>query len=83
MYDSSTVFHNTWFKALLDPLRGPGWIGNSVLLGLTPPDRDTTVTWGVFFKGAVCRENKFEKVLRDPESIFFTLSVCVFIATQT
>ena len=61
-------------KPLLDPLRGSGWIGNSVLLGSTPPDRDTTVTWGVFFKGAVCRENKFEKVLRDPESIFFTFS---------
>jgi hypothetical protein len=44
------------------------------LLGSTPPDRDTTVTWGVFFKGAVCRENKFEKVLRDPESIFFGIS---------
>ena len=42
--------------------------------GRPPPDRDTTVTWGVFFKGAVCRENKFEKVLRDPESIFFTVS---------
>ena len=44
------------------------------MLGSTPPDRETTVTWGVFFKGVVCRENKFEKVLRDPESIFFTLS---------
>jgi hypothetical protein len=65
---------STWFKPLLDPLRGSGWIGNSVLLGSTPPDRDTTVTWGVFFKGAVCRENKFQKVLRDPESIFFTFS---------
>ena len=61
-------------KPLLDPLRGSGWIGNSVLLGSTPPDHDTTVTWGVFFKGTVCRENKFEKVLRDPESIFFSFS---------
>ena len=43
-------------------------------MGSTPPDRDTTVTWGVFFKGPVCRENKFEKVLRDPESIFFVIS---------
>jgi hypothetical protein len=69
-----TPRNNTWFKPLLDPLQGSGWIGNRVLLGSTPPDRDTTVTWGVFFKGAVCRENKFEKVLRDPESIFFDFS---------
>jgi hypothetical protein len=55
-------------EPLLDPLRGSGWIGNSVLLVSSPPDRDTTVAWGVFFIGVVCRENKFEKVLRDPES---------------
>jgi hypothetical protein len=64
----------TWFKPLLDPLRGSGWIGNSVLLVSSPPDRDTTVTWGMFFLVVVCRENKFEKVLRDSESIFFTIS---------
>ncbi len=38
-------------ESLLDPLRGSGWIGNRVLLVYSPPDRDTTVAWGVFFMG--------------------------------
>ena len=64
----------TWFKVLLDPLRGPFWTGNSVLLGSTTPDRDTSVAWGVFFKRVVSQKKKIEMVLRDPESIFFTFS---------
>jgi hypothetical protein len=72
---------STWFKPLLDPLRGSAWIGNSVLLVPSPPDRDTTVTWGMFFIVVVCRENKFEKVLRDPESIF--LPFLMWIVTNS
>ncbi len=49
-----TAKRDTWFKPLLDPLRGPGWIGNRFLLVSPPPGRDTTVVCGVFFKRVFC-----------------------------
>jgi hypothetical protein len=74
LMNGATTWTRTWFKALLDPLRGPGWRGNSVLLGSTPPTRDTTVSRGVFFKGVVCQKKSLEMVLRVSESIFFAFS---------
>ncbi len=51
--------HRTWLKPLLDPLRESGWIGNSVLLVSSPPDRDNTVSEGlgcVFHRGGLSRK---------------------------